>query len=301
MIHLDRILFPTDGSHCAKRARRHALYLADRFEAALHVIHVEEGEGELSDVIDVSESDVLADLHAPMEETAVGEPRVEEHTVVHPSVAEGILSYAAEHDTNLAVLGTHGRGGIQRLVLGSVAEEVVRRAPHPVLTVGRGAKPPEEMEDGHLLVPVDFSDQQPRLLAHARELALASGMSLTLLHVVEVDRLPDVYGVYADPPEPSVLADRTETVLDERAAALREHGVETDVAVRSGHPATETLDAARDLEPDLLAIATHGRSGVERLLMGSVAETVLRRAPCPVFVVKSFGTSLVRNDGPSGP
>lgn len=295
MIHLDRVLFPTDGSDCAEHARHHALYLADRFEAALHVIHVEEREAELSDVIDVSEADVLADLHAPMEE-AVPEPRVVEHTVAHTSVVDGILSYAAEHDTNLTVLGTHGRSGIRRLVLGSVAERVVRQAPHPVMTVGRGAKPPQEMDDGHLLVPIDFSDQQPRLLAHARELALAYGMTLTLLHVVEAEEVPDVYGAYADPPEPGVLADRTETVLDERAQTLREHGVDVEVEVRSGHAAAETLDAADEMDADLLAIATHGRSGVERMLMGSVAETVIRRAPCPVFLVKSFGQSLVLED-----
>jgi len=300
MIHLDRVLFPTDGSDCAEHAHHHARYLADRFEAALHVIHVEEGEAELTEVIDVSETDVLADLHAPMASgPSVPEPRVVERTVAHSSVAEGILSYAAEHDTTLTVLGTHGRSGVRRLVLGSVTETVVRRAPHPVMTVGRGAKPPEEVEGGHLVVPVDFSDRQPRLLAHARELALDYGMTLTLLHVVEVESLPDVYGVYADPPAPGVLADRTEMVLEERADTLREDGVDVRVEVRSGHAAAETLDATDDMDADLLAIATHGRSGVKRMLMGSVAETVIRRASCPVFVVKSFGTSLV-SEGTGG-
>jgi nucleotide-binding universal stress UspA family protein len=70
--------------------------------------------------------------------------------------------------------------------------------------------------------------------------------------------------------------------------------VDVTVTVRDGHPAPETLDAADELDADLLAIATHGRSGVERMLMGSVAEKVIRRAPCPVFTVKSFGQSLVR-------
>jgi nucleotide-binding universal stress UspA family protein len=300
MIHLNRILFPTDGSECAEQARRHAVYLADRFEAALHVIQVETRDVELGDVIDVRETDVLADLHAPQEgETRGAEPRVQERRVVHPSVADGILSYATEHDMNLTVLGTHGRSGIRRLVLGSVAEEVVRRAPHPVMTVGRGAKPPERIDGGHLLVPIDFSDQQDRLLAHARELALAYGMTLTLFHVVEVESLPDVYGAYADPPEPGVLADRTKEAIDERAESLRERGVETTVEVRSGHAADETLAAAEEMDVDLLAIATHGRSGIERMLMGSVAEKVLRRAPCPVFAVKSFGTSLVLEQGSS--
>jgi len=294
MLHLNRVLFPTDGSDCAEHARHHAHYLADRFEATLHIINVEEREAELADVIDVREADILADLHAPQKGAApVAEPRVQECRVVHPTAANGILSYTAEHDTNLIVMGTHGRSGLRRLVLGSVTEEVVRHAPVPVLTVGRGAKSPERMEGGRLLVPVDFSEQQPRLLAHARELALAYGMSLTLLHVVERTSLPDVYGISMEAPGPGVLAERTEEALEERAEALREHGVDVRVKVRRGHPAEETLDAAEELDADLLAIATHGRSGVKRVLMGSVAEKVIRRAPCPVFTVKSFGQSLV--------
>ena len=298
MIHLDRILFPTDGSECAEHARDHAFFLADQFHASLHVIHVDQRKVELSDVIDIEESDVLTDLHAPLERgPEIEEPRIYEREVVHPSVAEGILSYATEHDTHLIVLGTHGRSGVKRLVLGSVAEEVVRRAPHPVMTVGRGAKAPESMEGGHLLVPVDFSDHQERLVAHARELALAYDMTLTLLHVVEAETRPAMYEEYFAPPDPGVLVERTRSVLEERAETLREDGVDVTIDVRSGHPAKETLEAAEELDVDLLAIATHGRSGIERMLMGSVAEKVIRQAPCPVFTVKSFGTSLVREDG----
>jgi len=297
MIHLNRILFPTDGSECAEAARRHAHYLADRFEATLHVIHVEEREAELADVIDVSEADVLADLHAPKQgRSLVAEPRVLERRVVHPSAAGGILSYTAEHDTNLIVMGTHGRGGLQRLMLGSVAEEVVRRAPVPVMTIGESPSLPEDMEEGNLLVPVDFSGQQARLISHAREVALAYGMTLTLLHVVERTGLPDVYGVLSEVPDPAVITERAKDGLEEQADELRAHGIDVRVEVRHGHPAGETLDAAEALGADLLAIATHGRSGVRRMLMGSVAEKVIRRAPCPVFTVKSFGQSLVHDE-----
>lgn len=295
MIHINRILFATDGSKWAEHARRYAFHLADHFDAAVHVIRVEEREAELADTIDVCESDILADLHAPpIEEPAlVAEPRVQERQVVHPSAAEGILQYAEEHDANLVVLGTHGRRGIRRVVLGSVAEEVVRRTPRPVMTVGRGAKPPEGLEGGHLLVPVDFSEYQTRLLAHAREIALVYGMTVTLLHVVELTGLPDVYGLSSEAPSPDELTDRTRTMLEKEAGDLRAHDLQVDVEVRSGYPAAETLDAADELDIDFLAVATHGRRGIDRMLMGSVAEKVIRQAPCPVFTVKSFGPSLV--------
>lgn len=294
MIHLTRILFPTDGSDCAERARKHAVHLARRYDAELHVVQVEERDVELNDVVEVTEDDVSDDLHLPPREMRVAEPQVRERRVVHRSAAGGILSYTAEHDISLIVLGSHGRRGVRRLVLGSVAEEVLRRAPCPVMTVGRGASPPAAIDGGRLLVPIDLSAFQDQLLAHARELALAYGLSVTLLHVITVEGVPDVYGLRTEGAEPDARTDRVREAVEEQAAPLREAGLEVAVDVRSGHVSTTILDTVDDVGADMLAIATHGRTGVERMLMGSVAETVLRRASCPVFTVRSFGTSLVR-------
>lgn len=295
MIFLDRLLFPTDGSDSAERARSYAASLADRFEAELHVIHVDNPETEHDGPLQVRPADVLTDFHNGFDgSAAVPASRVRERRVGHRSAAQGILEYATEYDIALIVLGTHGRRGVRRLVLGSVAEEVGRRATCPVLTIGRTPTTPEGLEGGRVLVPIDFSEHQVRLLAHARELALAYDMTMTLFHVLELEGLPDLYRAYADPPEPGVLADRTESVLDRRADEFRERGLEVDVEVRSGHAADTILTAADEGAVDLLAIATHGRSGMERVLMGSVAEKVLRHAHCPVFTVKAFGKSLVR-------
>lgn len=298
MIHLNRLLFPTDGSDCAERAREHAAYLATRFDAAMHVVQVEERDVDLTDAIDFREADVLADLHAADSETSAA--RVEERRIAHPSVPDGILSYAEEQDVDLVVLGTHGRRGVQRVMMGSVAEEVVRRATCPVVTVGPSARPPDEMGGGRLLVPIDFSEFQDRLLKHALGVARAYDMTLILLHVVEVEGLPDVYQVYSTPPEPGVLADRIEQVLEQRADEIREQGVEVALEVRSGHAAEEILDTAAGLDADFLAIATHGRTGLDRILLGSVAETVIRQAPCPVLTVKAFGRSLVQEENGDG-
>jgi len=287
MLHLPRILFATDGSDCAERARRYALQLAARVDAALHVVHVEERPVDLTDVIEVEAADVLSALHP-----VVAAPRVQERQVVHPSAAEGVLAYATEHDVRLLILGTHGRRGLRRLVLGSVAEEIVRRAEAPVLTVGRGASTPAPT-GGRLLVPVDFSTHQEPLLAHAREWGLAFDLSITLVHAVEGQGVPDVYGLHSNAPASGALADRARRALSEPADALRAHGLDVQVEIRTGAAAPNILDAADTLDADLLAVATHGRSGVDRMLMGSVAESVLRRAPCPVLTVKPFGRSLV--------
>lgn len=297
MLHVDRILFPTDGSACADQAYRHAQHLAAHFDAALHVISVEERESALDEVIEVKEAHLRAELHGGKEEEGpLPSARFRERTVSHPTAAGGILNYAVQYDVDLVVMGTHGRRGVRRLVLGSVAEEVVRKAPCPVVTVGRGAAAPEDLEGGPLLVPVDFSEHRFRVMAHAREIAPVYGMDLTLLHVVEGKRLPDAYGVYGSPPDPGVLSDRAEKVLDREAESLRSKGLEVTLDVRGGHPAAEILDVAEERGAAFITIATHGRTGLERMLMGSVAETVLRQAPCPVFAVKSFGRSLVDGD-----
>jgi len=297
MLHVDRILYPTDGSACAEQAHHHAQHLAAHFDAALHVISVEEREIALDEVIEVKEAHLRADLHGVKEgEGPLPSARFRERTVAHPTAAGGILNYAVQYDVDLIVMGTHGHRGVRRLVLGSVAEEVVRKAPCPVVTVGRGATAPEDLEGGTLLVPVDFSEHRFRVMAHAREIAPVYGMDLTLLHVVEVTGLPDAYGVYGSPPDPGVLSDRAEKVLDVEAESLRTKGIEVTLDVRGGHPAAEILDVAEECGAAFITIATHGRTGLERMLMGSVAEKVLRQAPCPVFAVKSFGRSLVDGD-----
>lgn len=297
MIHVDRILFPTDGSPCAERARRHALHLADHFDASLHVIQVEERDVELADVVEITEADLLSDLHGEVEvSSGLAEPRIQEHTVAYPSVAGGILTYTVEHDADLIVIGTHGRRGVRRFVLGSVAEEVVRKAECPVVTVGRGAVSPDDLEGGTMLVPVDFSESRSLVLAHAREIAPVYGMDVQVLHVVEMKGVPEAYGVYESVPDPGKLAARARDVLDDEVEGLREAGIDVAVEVRSGHPADEVLTATEDLGAAFITIATHGRTGLDRMLMGSVAEKVIRQAPCPVCTVKTFGSSFVDDE-----
>jgi nucleotide-binding universal stress UspA family protein len=135
------ILVPTDGSPCADRACTYATHLADALGAQIHVVHVapadeQPGSDWLRDVA-ISEADVCDDLFAlaaAPEETPDAEA-VAHRTAYHDDPADGILRYAREHDVDLIVMGTHGRAGAARLVLGSVAESVLRAAPCPVVTL----------------------------------------------------------------------------------------------------------------------------------------------------------------------
>jgi nucleotide-binding universal stress UspA family protein len=206
--------------------------------------------------------------------------------------AEAILSYVEEHEVDLVVMGTHGRRGLQRLLIGSVAEEVLRRAPCPVLTVRYDEGVPSAWNVRNILAPVDFSEASTSAVRHAKELALTYGAQISLLHVVEEVMYPSAYGMeMADVPGPDVI-ERVEEGLAE--LARDEIGYE-HVLVESkiGYAPSTILDYIEENDVDLIVIATHGRSGIERLLLGSVTERVVRRASLPVFVIKSFGKSLL--------
>jgi nucleotide-binding universal stress UspA family protein len=219
--------------------------------------------------------------------------------MVHAQVEESsapaaVLAYADEQDVDLIVMGTHGRRGLDRFFIGSVAEEVMRLATTPVLTVhSEGSRGADHVE--RILVPVDFSEHSKLSVTYARELAATYGARIDLLHVVEDVTLPTVYGLDPYPLGAPEVLGRIEnglmTMIEEAPGA----DVPIEAHVRNGHPIRDIIAFAEERDTDLIVIATHGLSGVRRLLMGSVSERIVRAAPCPVFTVKSFGKQLVRD------
>lgn len=302
MLQIKNILFPTDYSACAEHAFTHAAFLADWHEARLHILNVveaEDGEEVLLSGLPLSEEEIAEQLHMTGEDgkrdTASGDarPEIVQEQVQAASVPEVLLRYVEEHDIDLIVMGTHGRRGVRRLFLGSVAEEVVRRSSSPVLTVCKREKERKpRYAVRRLLVPVDFSDFTRPALAYAKELAQTYGARIDLLHVVEGEMLGNAYGFDLGAFSAARMKERAEEMLPE---LIREELGFEDVraTVEIGYPATTIADYAEEHEIDLIVIPTHGRSGLDRLVMGSVAEKVVRMAPCPVFTIKAFGKSLL--------
>ncbi len=301
MLSIRRILWPTDFSTGAARAFPHAAALASWHEAELHVLNVkEDGASADEDRSFPIPHDTLQDLLVaegdPPQHVDLGALTIAQEQREDESPPDAIVSYADDRDIDVIVAGTHGRRGLQRLLIGSVAEEVLRTASCPVLTVrgdeGRAA-------DGsvrNILVPVDFSEASMEALRHAKELALTYGAQITLLHAVEEVVYPSAYGIEpTNMPGPQVI-DRVEQNLAElaRTELGYEHVV---VEANVGYAPSTILDYANGHDIDLVVIATHGRTGLERMLLGSVAERVVRRSPAPVFVVKSFGKSLLPDNG----
>lgn len=303
MLNVDTILVPTDLSDGATVALQHAAYLADWHDAELHLInvaarHMHDFEAMLEGF--PMDEDALRAALQPDDANAHTLPSVEDlditqHRVEHVSAPVAITNYTDEHDIDLVVMGTHGRRGANRLLMGSVAEDVVRAAPAPVLTVREGSVVPPGQAVRRLLVPIDFSDPSRLALDHAKELALMYGAEIHLLHVVEEIALPGAYGMEPISFAVPDIIQSTEAALGEMAE--EEIGYEhVQVKSLAGYPATTILDYIDEHSMDLVAISTHGRTGLDRLLLGSVAEKVVRRAACPVFTVKAYGKSLVPSE-----
>lgn len=306
MLSIDRILWPTDLSTGAGRAFPHAAALAEWHDAALHVLNVREGEQEVRDEMseqfplsDGALANLLGAADTPSRPVDLDGLTLVQDQVDGNAPPDAIVSYVEDHDVDLVVMGTHGRRGLQRMLIGSVAEEVLRTAPCPVLTVRAGEEVAPAWNVRNILAPVDFSEASTGAVQHAKELALTYGAQITLLHAVEEVMYPSAYGMeMADVPGPEVI-DRVEKSLAEMAK--EEIGYE-HVVVDSviGYAPSTILDYTAENDVDLIVISTHGRSGIERLLLGSVTERIIRRASVPVFVVKSFGKSLLPGSSEQG-
>ncbi len=298
MLSIKKILFPTDYSACAEQAFSQAAYLAERYDADLHVLHVAEPSLVLPP-LDLSEADIAADLHLPQPAALPKKQRGGEGMLLNVevppidgSVERAILAYAAQEDVDLIVMGTHGRRALDRLLLGSVAAKVVRLAECPVFTVGFEAASWAQGAARRILVPVDFSDHARLALAYARDLAALYGAHVDLLHVIEETALTAAYGMEPVVVQiPNVEAPAREG-LERLAGEVGGPEMPCTVHVGVGHPAHEIVEFAERQGSDLIVIATHGLTGIKRLLLGSVAEHVVHRAQCPVFTVKGFGKRL---------
>lgn len=300
---IDRILVADDFSEFSLRAVQSALVLARRHGAELHHVHVAEKAKDEESALS-SESEIKRQLASTLNGAAdaLGLDDVDELTdeiEIHHVVLRGrapgpaMLKYVYENKIDLVVAGTHGRTGLRRLILGSVAEELIHHAPCPVLTL---RDRPLKSDIERLLVPVDFSEDSAKALSLARVISEKTGSEIDLLHVIE------------DLPTPSFFGDEVGSIydlapdLEERAMDhLKEmwadaEGPETAYVpiAESGPTAPTITDVAEERGDEAIVIATHGRTGLDRFVLGSVADKVVRSADCPVLVVRTRETTPIQ-------
>lgn len=288
-----RILAATDFSPTGEQAQRAALALARKFDAELHVIHVQVllDDPHLADEQRLEIERLLAstddEKHLALQASAEGHrERIRTHLVRSLDAAEAITETCSDLECELIVVGTHGRRGLSHLLLGSVAEKVVRTSPVPVLTVRPDARSSETGPE-RLLVPHDFSDHSATAVRLAGGWAEKLGAEITLLHVVEPVVYPEFYSVDLLPAEMiNRFQERSSEALLAAAAALLP-GIEVHTEIRVGRAGDSIVSAADPEVYDLVVMGSRGLSVIEQLLLGSVAESVLRRCAVPLLTVRT--------------
>lgn len=293
----DTILLPTDGSDGADRAADWAYALARTTGATVHVLSVVDTRSYSAGLAEVDPQ--ASGQQRRLEERARGiaEATVDEHagagvesvTAVEYGIPDAtVTDYAADQGADLIVMGTHGWTGLNRLLIGSTTERVVRSAEAPVLTV-KSRDIPFDDDVERILLPMDRERGAEPAIAHALDLAAAYDATVHVLSVVEAGAL--VSGATGGGPLHDVLdavEGNAQSVVDDVVRRATTAGVDTETTVTAGEPKGVIHDYVDEHGIDLVVMGTHGRTGLSRYLLGSVAERTVRTAEVPVLTVRSF-------------
>ena len=196
---------------------------------------------------------------------------------------EVLIDIAQGKKADLIALGTYGRKGLKRLLMGSVTAQVILDAPCDVLVVKR---PCSECTGSYqsLLVPYDGSEFSKKALTRASEMAKAEVGQVTVLYVIP--RYEEMMEFYRSDSIKKSLHDEADKILGEAKKIADGLGISVRMEVREGHASDEIVAAAQKLENDLIAMGTYGWKGVNNAIMGSTTNRVISNASCPVLVVK---------------
>ncbi len=302
MIEIRRILCPIDFSDYSRRALDNAIAIARWYKSTVTVLHVFStapvaavgpGPVVLEPILlsPVDRQQLLADTKAFVESESA--PGLTINAIVREGdIAGEILEQATIMKADLLVIGTHGRSGFERLLLGSVAERVLRKASCPVVTVPRGlpdAVPAGSVLYKRIVCPVDFSESSLHALKYATSLAHEGDGQLTIVHVVahELEYTGDIeYSTGMTVGD--FLKEREETLrrrLREAVAGASEF-CRVDSSIAHGKPWREVLRIAAERQSDLIVMGVQGRGAVDLLLFGSTTQHVVREASCPVLTLR---------------
>jgi nucleotide-binding universal stress UspA family protein len=295
MIEFKRILCAVDFSDISRHAIDHAAALAGWYESTLTVIHVFPTAPVMDlppIVLERSRHDQLMDdlrrFTAHLPATLAVELRVEQGFDVHAE----ILRQARELSADLLVIGSHGRSVLGRMLLGSVAEKVIRLSPCPVMVVPRDAsdrEPTGPVVFRRILCPVDFSPGAVRALEVALSLAEEADAQLTLLHVIEMPPELREFPITGDIDIPRLHAeaeaDRLRRLRELVPAQARDFCT-VETMVREGAAYRAILQVANERQDDLIVMGVQGRGALDLMVFGSNTARVTRNASCPVLIVR---------------
>jgi nucleotide-binding universal stress UspA family protein len=298
---IKRILCPVDFSDASAHAIEQAIALAAWCKGSITALHVFSpifapvpGLPPLEERASPVELAQVRDrVAASFESAAAARVRVDVCVEVG-TPAHLILDCAERLSADAIVIGTHGTGGFEHLVLGSVTEKVLRKATCAVLTVPPRVQATSSLPFARVLCPVDFSDPSLTALEAASSLVRSFGAALTLLHVVEWPWPEPPAPAAGDVPEPQASALRDYRRYVEKSALMR---LETlaqgaglvpapSLSIVHGRSYVEILRAAARIRADLIVIGLHGRNVLDLALFGSTTNHVVREARCPVLTLR---------------
>lgn len=281
------ILLPVDGSEGATGILHHAAAQAQYWDATVHLLTVADTT---RDSVTVVNADVVDTLVTKGEETVEEAASIlrshgvsYETDVVQGSPAPTIEEYANRYQHDLVIMPTHGRTGLSRYFVGSVTEKVVRLCQRPVLTARMQPDESLSFPFESVLIPTDGSAGAAAGVQHGLRLADALEATVHVIGVAETGSLgPDVRSVLSDEALETAASDAVDDVV--RRAEKR--GIsETVRHLAHGDPSEEISDLIDEVEIDVVTMGRTGRRGVDRVLLGSVAERTVRSAPVPVITV----------------
>jgi nucleotide-binding universal stress UspA family protein len=288
-----RILHPTDFSPVANQAFEQALALAKRYDAKLRLMHASTLQGYDESVVPESLKGpfetIQREFQKRLEQLVSEAPESKERfeTIIRSgrSPSECVLDDAEAWRADLIVMGTHGGASMRRLLLGSVAERVLRQASCPVMVLGRAEDEPARFDN--VLVPVDFSPTSARAAGLGLALALEHDATLHVVHVCDDYTLPP----YAADEQlgscgPEVRA-RGKEALSELIRRLGAEEKRTGKYLLDGPVSPAILDFVDRASIDVVVMGTAGLSGFRRMLLGSVAAQVMRDSSVPVITVRA--------------
>ena len=305
MLSIKKILFPTDFSESANNAMNWALMLAKNFEAHLDMLHAvvlhaddvgEEVFARFPDIDKCIES-LMKNADSRLEKTIEdsGQISIKQHVRRGMAKVEEIINFAEEMKTDLIVMGSHGRTGITKALIGSVTERVVRGASCPVLTVKKDKFKHDTVDVKRIILPIDFSENCRASVKYAVVLAKLLGVKLEVLHVIDSLVHPAYYSVGLD--SPSKLDTELESRIKESIAKfMQEENVmlDYDTTVLEGKPYKQICEFADHKEESLIIISAHGSSKLERFMIGSTTDRVIRKANSPVLTIKTNARDFVK-------
>ena len=285
----ERLLLATDGSEFSEGAIREAIKLAKRCGSTLAAMQVIETNPEFGATAPAALEKMEQAVRKHL--VAVQDRAKKEGAACEISVREGEDSYneisdeAAKFKASMIVMGRRGRKGFKRLMMGSTTARVIGHAPCNVLVVPRTA----QVEFRNILVATDGSKYSTAAASEAIGIAKRNNAELTVVAVVPAELLAPVDIDFVTVSRQK-LADAEMEVAEKNAKAVKDaaakEGVSAKAFVMTGKPADAIIETAKEQKSDLVVVGSHGRTGLDRLLMGSAAERVIVLATCAVLVVK---------------